>query len=296
MSVRGPVNAHVHLELAARETVAGQGFLPWLQSWRGVPLPDPRTVAEIAAANAGAVARHGTVAVIDVGNLGVGQAAMGDAGLDGFAFREVFGFDVPDAALPHADATPHAPYSTHADTIRDAAGRGRPWTMHVDEDEAERALLRDGSGPWPGMLRASGRDLSAWTPPGLTPVRYLDALGVLGPDALLVHCTLTEGRDLDLLAERGVSVCICPRSNLHISGRLPDVPGMLDRGIRVLIGTDSLVSSPDLDVRNEVQVLRESFPSIPADRWQRCLHDDAWAFLARHPAGALRPPFHRSAP
>jgi hypothetical protein len=64
---------------------------------------------------------------------------------------------------------------------------------------------------------------------------------------------------------------------------------MLDRGIRVLIGTDSLVSAPDLDVRNEVRVLREAFPTVPAERWERCLHDDAWAFLNRaHPA-ALRP-------
>lgn len=294
--MRGPVNAHVHLELAARETLGGRGFLAWLHSWRGVPSPDLRPAVEIARNNARDVAAFGTAAVVDVGNFDVGLAALADAGLEGFAFREVFGFDVPDAAVPYANATPHAPYSTHADTIRDAAGRGRPWTMHVDEDPAERAFLRDGSGPWPDMLRASGRVFDGWTPPGLTPVRYLDQLGVLGPDALLVHCTFTEGRDLDLLAERGVSVCVCPRSNLHITGLLPDVPGMLDRGLRVLIGTDSLASSPDLDVRNEVQVLREAFPSIPADRWERCLHDDAWAFLARHPAGSLRPSPLRSSP
>lgn len=285
----GPVNAHVHLELGARPTLGGRGFLAWLHSWRGVDNGDRRSPSEIALDNARAVRAFGTAAAIDVGNTGVGRAAMAGAGLAGFAFHEVFGFDVPEAARSFENATPHAPTSTHADTIRDAACRGRPWTMHVDEDGAERALLLDGSGPWPDMLRASGRDLSRWHPPGLTPVRYLDALGVLGPDALLVHCTLTEGPDLDLLAERGVSVCICPRSNLHITGRLADVPGMLDRGIRVLIGTDSLVSAPDLDVRNEVRVLREAFPTVPAERWERCLHDDAWAFLNRaHPA-ALRP-------
>ncbi len=287
--MKGPVNAHVHLELGARPTLGGRGFLAWLHSWRGVDSGDRRTPSEIALDNARAVRAFGTAAAIDVGNTGVGGPAMAAAGLQGFAFREVFGFDVPEAARPFENATPHAPTSTHADTIRDAAGRGRPWSMHVDEDGAERALLLDGSGPWPEMLRASGRDLSGWRPPGLTPVRYLDALGVLGPDALLVHCTLTGGPDLDLLAERGVSVCVCPRSNLHITGRLPDVPGMLDRGIRVLIGTDSLVSSPDLDVRNEVRALREAFPMVPHERWERCLHDDAWAFLSRaHPA-ALRP-------
>jgi cytosine/adenosine deaminase-related metal-dependent hydrolase len=282
---RGLVNAHVHLELPACATEAGQGFLPWMSSWRGRVAPG----ADHARANAAAVAAMGTAAVIDVGNLDVGAGALAGAGLGGVAFREVFGFDVPRAAAPFANATPHALYSTHADTVLEVARRGRPWTLHVDEDEAERAFLLRGEGPWPGVLRASGRDFSGWRPPGLTPVRYLDALGVLGPDALLVHCTLTEPADLDLIALRGASVCVCPRSNLHITGRLPDVPAMLDRGIRVLVGTDSLASSPDLDVRNEIAMLQQHFPRIPASRWVRCVTDDAWAFLDRLAPGPLRP-------
>jgi aminodeoxyfutalosine deaminase len=288
--MRGPVNAHVHLEHPACATRAGAGFLPWLKSWREAPGPRPVPSAEAALANARAVASFGTAAAIEVGNLDVGAAAMREAGLDGFAYREVFGFDVPAAAAPYENATPHAVYSTHADTIRDVAGRARPWCMHVDEDPAERAFLLSGGGPWREVLAASGRDLSGWRPPGVSPVQMLDALGVLGPDALLVHCTFTEGADLDLLAARGVSVCVCPRSNLHITGRLPDVPGLLHRGVRVLIGTDSLLSTPDLDVRNEVATLRAAFPAVRADRWDRCLFDDAWAYLDRLPGGPVRAP------
>jgi cytosine/adenosine deaminase-related metal-dependent hydrolase len=110
-------------------------------------------------------------------------------------------------------------------------------------------------------------------------VRWLDSLGVLSPRALLVHCTLTGPEDLALVAERGASICVCPRSNLHITGRLPDVPAMFGAGVRVLVGTDSLASSPDLDVRNEVAVLRAAFPAVPPARWDRCLTEDAWAWL-----------------
>lgn len=273
--MRGPVNAHVHLELPATPTVAGQGFLPWMRSWRaGAPAS-----AEAARANAHTVAATGTAAVIDIGNLDVGLAAMAEAGLGGRAFHEVFGFDQPRVAHGVARATPHAPYSTHADTVCEVAGRGDLWSIHCDEDQAERDLLLHGAGPWIDTLRHMGRDLTGWRAPGLTPVRWLDSLGVLGPRALLVHCTLTERADLELIAERGATVCICPRSNLHITGKLPDVSLMCQVGVRVLVGTDSLASAPDLDVRREVAFLRDSFPNLPASRWERALHDDAWAFL-----------------
>lgn len=273
--MNGPVNAHVHLELPATPTVAGQGFLPWLRSWRAGPAASAETARE----NARAVAASGTAAVIDIGNLDVGRAAMAEAGLGGLALHEVYGFDQPHVAQGVAHATPHAPTSTHADTIRDIAGRGELWSIHCDEDLAERELLLRGTGPWIDALRAAGRDLSRWRPPGLTPVRWLDSLGVLGPRALLVHCTYTEPADLELLAERGATVCVCPRSNLHITGKLPDVSAMCRIGVRVLVGTDSLASAPDLDVRREVEVLRAAFPELPADRWERALFDDAWAYL-----------------
>lgn len=274
--MRGIVNAHVHLEIPDTVTPRGIGLPAWINAWRaGGP-----SSAEVALANARTLAATGTSAVIDISNLNVGRAAMDAAGLGGLALHEVYGFNSPNLADDLPNGTPHAPYSTHPQTIQTVARSGRCWSIHLDEDQAERDFLRDGSGPWPDHLRAFGRDLSAWTPPGLTPVRWLDALGVLGPNALLVHCTLTEPGDLELIAERDATICVCPRSNLHITGRLPNVPAMFERGVRVLVGTDSRSSCLDLDVRNDVALLREAFPQVPADRWDRCLIDDAWAYLA----------------
>ena len=48
---------------------------------------------------------------------------------------------------------------------------------------------------------------------------------------------------------------LCPRSNLHIGARLPPVGGVRAAGLRAAIGTDSLASSPTLDVLGDVQAL-----------------------------------------
>jgi len=273
--VRGLVNGHTHLELPRVATAAGLGLPTWIETFRA---GEPPSLA-VAQHNAAAVAATGTTAVVDISNLDVGLPAMAEAGLGGLALHEFFGIDRPTLGLGVPRATPHAPYSTHPDTIREIASRGARWAIHCDEDPAEREFLKEGTGLWREALLRWKRDLSWYHPSGLTPVRWLDSLGVLSPRALLVHCTLSGPEDLAVVAERGAAICVCPRSNLHITGRLPDVPAMFAAGVRVLIGTDSLSSTPDLDVRNELPLLRAAFPQVAESRWERCLTEDAWAWL-----------------
>jgi len=62
-------------------------------------------------------------------------------------------------------------------------------------------------------------------------------------------------------------VVLCPRSNLHIGGRLPDVAALIDDGVALALGTDSLASAPDLSLWAEMRVLAAAWPQIPAVRW-----------------------------
>ncbi|MFT5586320.1 MAG: cytosine/adenosine deaminase-related metal-dependent hydrolase [Cognaticolwellia sp.] len=164
---------------------------------------------------------------------------------------------------------PHAPYSSSPEllvvAISSRRGPALP-TLHLDGDPAERQFLRDGTGPWADVLDFLGRNRAAFEPPGCTPVQYLERLGLLDKVAL-VHCTLTRDEDLDLLAERGTHVVLCPSSNLHITGMLPGVPGMVARGIPLALGTDSTASGQSLDVMGEVRILAEHFPEIPVEVW-----------------------------
>ncbi len=65
---------------------------------------------------------------------------------------------------------------------------------------------------------------------------------------------------------QSTTVALCPRSNLHISGRLPDLPRLLAAGIPLAVGTDSLASSPSLSPLEELAVLRLAFPGVDASR------------------------------
>ncbi len=88
---------------------------------------------------------------------------------------------------------------------------------------------------------------------GTTPVRYLDSLGVLGPNVILAHCVHVDKEEWDILAERGVSVSHCPCSNMKLgSGRFP-YELAIESGCRITLGTDGASSNNNLDLREEMK-------------------------------------------
>ncbi len=89
---------------------------------------------------------------------------------------------------------------------------------------------------------------------GMTPVRYLDSLGFLGPDVIAAHCVYVDAEEWDILAERGVTVAHCPCSNMKISsGRFP-YELAIRSGCRITLGTDGASSNNNLDLREEMKM------------------------------------------
>jgi len=292
--VPGLVNAHCHLELSAlAQTIpGGGGFINWAQRFLKKVGETPRELRRVAAGEAAAAAaRSGTVAIGDVGNTLDAAPAIGAAGMGGVLFHELVGSReaktgdaLADAARERAEAAstwparleyvraPHAPYSVGPDLLRRifaaAAAEKRATSIHLAEDEDEVSLLRDGSGAWPPMLAAMGIDASTRTP-GRSPVDYLASLGAFDGPAppLLVHMVCAGAEDRRIAREAGATVVLCPRSNLHIGGRLADVPALLDDGVSLALGTDSLASTPDLSLWGEIATLAQHFPAVPAARW-----------------------------
>ncbi|HXJ21908.1 MAG TPA: amidohydrolase family protein [Polyangia bacterium] len=292
--VPGLVNAHCHLELSAlaHAVPGGSGLVAWARQLMKAVVETGHEARQQAALDAArAAVRLGTAAIGDVGNSLDAAPAIGDAGMSGVLFHELVGSRetatgdaLADAARERDDASgrwppsleyvpaPHAPYSVSPDLFRRifaaAAVAGRATSIHVAEDPDELALLRDGSGRWPALLRAMGVDPASRTP-CRSPVAYLAELGAFDGPAppLLVHMVHAGADDRRLAVEAGATVVLCPRSNLHIGGQVADVTSLLEDGLPLAIGTDSLASTPDLSLWGEMATLAAHFPSVPADVW-----------------------------
>lgn len=88
---------------------------------------------------------------------------------------------------------------------------------------------------------------------GMTPVEYLETLGLFDQPATAAHCVWLEGEDFDILAQRDVFVASCPISNAKLSSGVANVPKMLSKGIKVGIGTDSVSSNNSLNFIEEIK-------------------------------------------
>lgn len=165
--------------------------------------------------------------------------------------------------------SPHALLSTRPSLVQAAvrAGGDVPASLHVGETADEERLLRSGDGPIADWLDALGRAWRDEAPPGVDAIALLDRLGVLGPSLLLVHGIHLAPDALRRAARARATLVSCPRSNLHIEGRLPDLRLFLAAGGRLALGTDSLASCPDLDVLAEIPVLAGAFPDVPVHTW-----------------------------
>ena len=69
-------------------------------------------------------------------------------------------------------------------------------------------------------------------------VERLNRFGILGPQSIAVHCVHLDEYEKDILRETGTLVTHQPRSNMNNAVGLPDVAGMLARGIPVALGND----------------------------------------------------------
>lgn len=267
LAVPGLVNAHAHLELSDGLVPGGDGFLGWLGRLAARGADGERE----AHGRAAAVSAHdlGTAWLSDVTNVGDTGPWLRDAGLAGVVHHELLTLDaaalparIKQAAVCDDDATPpvrpspHALFSTAPALIAACLRHGRlPATIHVGEAEDEARFLHDGDGPLADLLDRLGRDWRWWTAPGTSPLATLDALGVLGPRLLLVHGVRLTPEERALAADRGASLCLCPRSNLQIGGVLPDASAWREAGVRLCLGTDSLASTPDLDLLAELATI-----------------------------------------
>lgn len=132
----------------------------------------------------------------------------------------------------------HSPYTCSNKTLQRAKQlaqkKGVQLYIHVAETRQEFSLIRE--------------------PLGASPVKHLQALGILDPDTVCVHGVWMDEEDMNILAAQGTPMVLCPQSHLKLASGMADLPQIRDRGVLVGLGTDGCASNNSLDMFREMDI------------------------------------------
>ena len=111
--------------------------------------------------------------------------------------------------------------------------------------------------PFADAHRARG---FAVAPRAASPIALLAKLGVLDARPLLIHCVRVDEADIESIATSESTVAHCPVSNAKLGHGIAPVLEMLDAGIAVGLGSDSMAAN------NRMHLLEESRAAVLAQR------------------------------
>ena len=280
-------NAHVHLDLSHLEGKLMQSadFTQWLKQ---VARARKVTVFEGRSVNKGIdqVIGGGATLVGDISVSGRSAGALRRRGLGrSIVFCEAIGLDPAKAdqqagklrakierllrkATVRIGISPHAPYSVSPELFRRCVSLAKeyslPMAIHTAETASEVEFLKRGTGELRQLLENYDLLPKGWRPPGLTPMRHLESLGVLNAQPLLIHCNHVDMAEAETLAKLGCPVAYCPRSNAFFQRDTNSLHLLQSAGVNVAIGTDSLASNSSLSMLDEIIFLKKQHPEL---RW-----------------------------
>jgi len=158
---------------------------------------------------------------------------------EAFAYTEKFVKKWQGDRLIHAAVAPHSIYTCSQKTLQDAAALARryhsPILIHTAEMKKE----------WEDSEKQNG----------MSPVQYLEKIGLLGPDVVSAHCIFVDEADRNTLARRQVGCVHNPSSNMMLASGVSPVPEMRAAGVAVGLGTDGPAgSNNDLDLMEEMDL------------------------------------------
>ncbi len=328
--VPGFVNAHTHLELASlygrktqgeREPDRHSGSedeVAWLRRVMEQRRDGSRaTLTAAIGRNLRASIEAGTTLLADTTTAGLSWDQVAAAPLRAVVFAELIGLkryrglqtsdaawdwlatirpENQVAACARPGLSPHAPYSTSDWLYHKAAGSHLPLSTHLAEMPEELRLLEHRDGPLRQFLEDLGAWDDDWEPIGPRPADYVRRGELRNADWLIAHGTYLDPSDFWQLRpaaapdDHRVAVAFCPRTHARFGHAPHPYRAMLEKGIVVCLGTDSLASSPSLSILDEIRFLHERDPSLSGELLMTMATlFGAWALRAETTTGSLRP-------
>ena len=275
----GLVNAHVHLEQSFPAPIPkgdDEPFSAWLLRVVGIlqANSDPQARWQRCFNGALEALSTGTTCVNDIASGPESLQALDALGLRGVVSLEVFHpatspvvnghwvdkFQTLQQAyaahpLLQVGLSPHSPYNVSPAAWQALLDACLPPLVHthVAEFEDEARYFQGLASCVQGLHQAIlGREFA---PQVLaeSPVTYLQQFGLLNSRTVVAHTLHTSPADRQLLAQSGVSVAHCPRSNLALHGRTLTATDWEWLSIPIALGTDGRLSTENLDLRDEAR-------------------------------------------
>jgi 5-methylthioadenosine/S-adenosylhomocysteine deaminase len=132
----------------------------------------------------------------------------------------------------------HAEYSSYEGLVRpyalDCLQRGARMHLHLSETFKEHE----------GCKARYGK----------TPARWFLDLGVLDNPVIAAHCVAVDAEDLDILQDHGVTCVHNPSSNMKLGSGFMPLATMLERGMKLALGTDGAASNNNLNLFEEMHL------------------------------------------
>lgn len=277
----GLVNAHTHLELTVfRGLLEDLSFRDWIVRLQAAKVAVMTAERFLDSARWGIAegVRAGITTYADTCDSGVVLEAMRERGVRGIMYQEVFSpsadptavrdaaarlaeqlgrHDAFETELQHVGVSPHAPYTVSDPLFALVARSGRRIAVHIAESDAEHRFVCEGEGPFADAHRARGFPVARRA---TSPIALLEKLGVLDTHPLLIHCVRVSDTDIVAIATSGSSVAHCPISNAKLGHGIAPLLELLDAGIPVGLGSDSMAAN------NRMHLLEESRAAVLAQR------------------------------
>jgi cytosine/adenosine deaminase-related metal-dependent hydrolase len=271
--IPGAVNTHAHLGFRRKDAPEGGSFSGWLARLIERLSEKEAWTAQAARDSAREAIEAGTTFMAESSPYGECLPQLAASGLAGTVYAEFFPHEIgtPGEAvefivhklhklrkgLPErvsAEVSVHSPYTVDPESSRLAArqtrAEGGRLAIHLSESPEEVEFVRVGSG---GLANIFARN--DWGGVGVSPVRYAESIELLTPQTIAAHlATGVSEEDIEILARTGVAVAHCPRSNEFLGCGVSPVRRMIERGVRVGVGTDGLWSSPSMNLFEETLV------------------------------------------
>ncbi|HKL27882.1 MAG TPA: amidohydrolase [Natrialbaceae archaeon] len=262
--IPGLVNAHTHVAMTLMRGYADDKPLDaWLQEdiWPVEAELTPEDVRAGAELGVLEMIKSGTTAFADM-YFEVGEIAEA---VDAGGIKALLGYTALTVGKDDAEARADVERSVEVAEALDGAADGRVRTNvqpHSLTTVGEGYLrdLADAAREHDFPLHFHANETTNEVDPivereGERPIVWADDLDLLQDGAILAHGTHLDGEEIDLLADRDVTVAHNPAANAKLASGIAPVQRMLDAGVRVALGTDGPASNNVLDL---VRAMRDA--------------------------------------